>query len=130
MTLCWKYLDHSQNNYEGLTQWAFLPPRPTPTYTTINLNNLKKFLEANQCIDYDRCNKKISTLTMTFYNTTGEANPYIRFGIRTTGGLISHPRTSFRINVCWYNKYDTQKSTINKIWLEWITWRRLELVSV
>ena len=38
--------------------------------------------------------------------------------IRPTENLQSHPRTSFRINEHWYNKYDTHKSTINKISLE------------
>ena len=37
--------------------------------------------------------------------------------------FLTHPRTSFRINWHWYNKYDTHKSTINKIRLERRTWK-------
>ena len=40
------------------------------------------------------------------------------FWIRPTGNFLTHPRTSFRINELWSNKYDTQKSTIKKIRLE------------
>ena len=37
-----------------LTQWAFVTLGMTLTYTTINLKNLRKLLESNQCIDGDR----------------------------------------------------------------------------
>ena len=40
-----------------------------------------------------------------------------------TDNLLSHLRTSFRINNIWPNKYDTHKSTINKRRLEQISWR-------
>ena len=58
MTSCWKYLDHSLNNCEGLTQWAFVPLETTLTQKTYNLNNLRNCLELNQCIDYDSYNHK------------------------------------------------------------------------
>ena len=47
MTFCWKALDHSQNNYEELTQWAYVPLGKTLTYKNSNLNNLSNYLEAN-----------------------------------------------------------------------------------
>ena len=34
--------------------------------------------------------------------------------IQPTDNFLTHPRTSFRINERWYNKYDTHKSKINK----------------
>ena len=37
--------------------------------------------------------------------------------------ILTHPRTSFRINECHSSKYDTHKSTTNKRRIEWITWR-------
>ena len=36
MTFCWKALDPSQNNCEGLTQWAFFAP-----YADTYLHNFK-----------------------------------------------------------------------------------------
>ena len=43
--------------------------------------------------------------------------------IRLTVNFQSHPRISFSINEHWSNKYDTHKSIIIKIGLEWRTWR-------
>ena len=54
MTLFWKALDLSLNNCAGLAQWAVVSLGPTLTYTISNLNILRNFLEANQCIDCDR----------------------------------------------------------------------------
>ena len=50
---CWKSLDRSQNNCEGLTQWDFVSLGDTITYTTSNLNNLRNFIGSNQCIYCD-----------------------------------------------------------------------------
>ena len=80
MTLCWKYLDPSLNNCEVLTQWDFVILYPTLTYIHSNLNTLSNFLEANQCIDGNMCNKKPGNLVTNFHNTVGEANLYVRFG--------------------------------------------------
>ena len=58
MIFCWKGLDQSLNNCERSTQWTFDPLGSTLTYKTPNLDNLRNFLEANQCIDDKRCNHK------------------------------------------------------------------------
>ena len=61
-----KYSNLSQN------KWAFVPLWTTLTYKTSNLNNLRKFLEANQCIDGDRRNKKSLPLLRTSTNLRRE----------------------------------------------------------
>ena len=40
ITICWKYLYHSQKNCKGLTQWAFVTLGPTLIYATENLLTL------------------------------------------------------------------------------------------
>ena len=75
-----KNLDLSPNDYEGLTQWSFVTLGATLTYTISKFNNLRSFLEANQCIDYDKYNLKTVTLAMTSHKPAVEANPYVRFG--------------------------------------------------
>ena len=42
---------------------------------------------------------KTGTLTTIFHMPEGEENNYVWFGIRPTYYLLSHQRTSFRINV-------------------------------
>ena len=53
---------------------------PILTYTTSNLNNLRKFLDSNQYIDCNRCKHKKITLATTFHNLTGGKNPYVQLG--------------------------------------------------
>ena len=116
---CWKTFYHLLNNFEGLTQWDFVPLGTTLTYTTTNLKNLSKCLEFNQCIDCDRCNHKNS-------NPCHDLPQSCRgmVWIWPTANFKSHPRTSFRINEGWYNKYDAHKSTINKLRFEQRNLRR------
>ena len=67
---CWKALDHSLNNCQGLTQWAFVPLGLTLTYITSYFNKLSKYLEDNKFIDGNRCNHKTVTLPTTFHKPT------------------------------------------------------------
>ena len=120
---CWNALDHSQNNFEGLTQWEFVPLGLILTYTTSNLNNLRNYLEANPCIEDNRWNHKNRHSNHDLPQTCGGRIYICQVWIRPTENSLKHPRTSFSINEHWYNKYDTYKSTINKIRLERITWR-------
>ena len=48
----------------------------TLTYTTANLKNLMNWLEDNQCIDYDKWKKKLSSSPQPSTNLRGEENPY------------------------------------------------------
>ena len=80
MTSFWKYLYHSVNNFDWLTQWESVPLGPTLTYTTSNLNNLSKFLEANQFIDWYRLNNKNRKPHHDLPKSLGEKNPYVLFG--------------------------------------------------
>ena len=124
MFFCWKYSYHSQNSCEVLTQWEFVHLGSTLTYTTSNLNKLRKRIEANQCFDGNRKNYKTRNPWHKLPKTCGGSKSVCLVWIRTTENLKSHPRTSFWMNERWSNKYDTHKSTINKRRLERRTWRR------
>ena len=93
-----------------------MPLYPALTYTTVNLNHLINCLEANKCIDDNRFNNKNQpphhNLPQTCRGRGGSVCPV---WIRPTENFQLHPRTSFRINEHWSNKYNTHKSTINKI---------------
>ena len=125
-----KALDHSLDDCKGLTQWAFVSLVKTHTYTTSNLNNLRKCLKDNWYIGDNMCNHKNRHPCHNLPQACRGRKSAWPVWIRTTDNLLSHLSTSFRINVRWSNTYYTHKSTINKIWLEQITWRRLELVLV
>ena len=118
----WKALDHSQNNCMGLKHWFFVHLMPKLTYTTSNFNNLRNCLESNKFIDGNRWNppnqQPVQNLPQTFRGSKYVCTVWIRL----TENFQSHPRTSFRINEHWSNKYDTQKSKIHKIRLERRTW--------
>ena len=118
MNFCWKAFYHSLNNSEGLTQWAFAPLGPTFTYTTANLKKFRNFLEANQFIYGDMRYHKNRQPCHNLIRACGGGKSVCLVWIRPTENLQSHPRTSFRINERWYNKYYTHKSTINQIRLE------------
>ena len=49
-------------------------------YISIFSNNIEECLEANQCIDDDRRNKKPGTLTTTLHKNGEEENEYASFG--------------------------------------------------
>ena len=115
---CWKALDHSQNNFEGLTHWDFLPLGTTLTYTTSNLKNFRNCLEGNQYIDDNRWNNKNRNPWHDPSQTCGGSKTVCPVLIRPTEYFLTHPRTSFMINEWWTNKYDTNKSKINKRSLE------------
>ena len=80
MASCWKALNNSLNNCDGLNQWAFVPLGPTLTHTTSKLNNLRNCFESNECIYCDSCNKKTGTLANNFHNFAGESNAHVQFG--------------------------------------------------
>ena len=123
MTFCWKYLDNSQNNCDGLTQWSFVTLGPTITHTTSNLNNLKKFFEENQFIDGNKWNHKKWHPRHDLLQICGGRKSVCPFWKYTTVNFQSHPRTSFSINERWSNKYDANNSATNRIRLELITWK-------
>ena len=89
---------------------------PTPIYTTSNLKNLRNWLQSNQCIYEDRWKKNPAPL---LWNSTKLRGKQICMSILYTAHwkFTIKPRKSFRINELWSNKYDTHKSTINKILL-------------
>ena len=66
-------------NYKELTKWAFVTLGPTLTYTTKSFKNLRKFLEANQCIDGNRLNHKNRHPIQDLPKPTEEENMYVRF---------------------------------------------------
>ena len=123
MTFCWKDLDHSQNNWDGLNQWSFVPLGPTLTYKTSNLNKFRKFLAANQCIDGNSWNNKNQHPLHDLPQTCGGSKSVCTGSIRPTENFQSHLRTSFSINERWSNKYYTHKLTTNKRRIEQKTWR-------
>ena len=55
--------------------------------------------------------------------TCGGSNSICLVWIRPTYNLLTRPRASFRINERWSNKYNTHKTTINKINIGKRTWR-------
>ena len=116
-------LIYNTKNYKQWTQWSFVPLGPTLTYTCENLNNLRKYLEANQCVDGNMCNNKNQHPFHNLPQTCGGRKLVCPVCIWPTENLKSHPRKSFRNNERWFNKYDTHKSTINKIRLGQRTWR-------
>ena len=122
MTSCWKYLDHWLNIYEGLTLWSFVPLRPTLIYTTSKWNNLNNLLESNQCIGFDMFNHKNWYPFHDLPQSWGGIKSICPFWISSTWNFRSYPSTRFSINELLSNKYDTHKSTINKISLEKRTW--------
>ena len=93
----------------------------TLTYKNSNLNNTRKCVEFKKCIDCDRFNNKNRHPRHDLLQACGGYS-VCPVWIRLTVNLKSHPRESFRINARWSNKYDTHKSTINKISLELRTW--------
>ena len=127
MTSCWKALDHSLNICEGLIQWYFVPLGPTLTYKNSSLNNLINWHELNQYINCGRCNHKNRHSRHDLPQACRGNKSVCQVWIKPTGNFQSYPRTSFRINERWYNKYDAQKSTINKIRLEQINWRWFQI---
>ena len=77
MISCWNFLDHSLNNYEGLTLCPFCQNLPTQLQTKITWGtalNAINLLIARGAIT------KTGTLAMTFHKPAGEANQYVRFG--------------------------------------------------
>ena len=112
MSSCWKDLDHSLNNFEGLNLWSFVTIGPTLTCTTPNYNNLRIYLEANQCIDYDMCNNRNRQYRHGLPQACGRNKSVCPVWIGTTGNFQSHPKASFRINERWSNIYNTHNSTI------------------
>ena len=82
------------------------------------MNNLRKWLESNQCIDGNRCNHKNWHPWHDLPKLCRGENFVCPVWIWTTEYLLSHPRTSFSINERWYNRYNTHRSTINKRRLE------------
>ena len=105
---CWKYLDHSENNCEGLTQWSFVSLGATLNYTTLNLNDLSNWLESNECIYCDRWNHKNWHPCHDLPQTCGWKKSICPVWIIPTDNLQSLLRTSFRVNEIWPNKYGTQ----------------------
>ena len=105
ITFCWKALDHSLNNFEELTQWAFFPlglHLPTQLQTWMTLVNALKsiivFIETDEIT-------KTSTLTTTFHKPAGGANIYVRFGYSPlkhcshTRGKVSGSMNSYPIDM-------------------------------
>ena len=115
MNFCWKYLDQSQNSFGRLTQWDFVPLGPTLIHKTSNLNNLRNFLEANTFIDVNRWNHKNRHPHHDLTQTYRESKSICPVRIRPSENFKSHLRKCFSINEHWSNKYDTHKSSINKI---------------
>ena len=124
MTFCWKSLDNSIKSCEVLTQWKFSPLGPTLIYKTSNLNNLRNCLEANQCIDGDRCNHKNRHSCHNLSQSCVGIKSVFPVWIRPTVKFYSLLMKSSRINELWSNKYDTHKSKIKKRSLERRTWKR------
>ena len=101
MNFCWKYLDNSQNNCEGLTQWAFLSLGTILTKKNSNLKNLRNRLQSNICIDYDRWNHKIRHPRRDLPHTFGGRKYICPVWIRPTEKFLTYPRISFVINERW-----------------------------
>ena len=99
MIFCSKALDNSLNHCEGLTQWDFVPLRETLLFATSELNNLRNFLNKINVLIVKGAITKTGTLSTFFHKPEEESNPYVWFGIRTTAGFQSHPRTGFSINL-------------------------------
>ena len=76
--------------------------------------NLRNCFEANQCNDGNMWNHKNCNPCHDLTQTRRERKSLCPVWIRPTDNLQSHPRTSFRINICWSDKYDTHKSKIKK----------------
>ena len=84
----------------------------------------RKYLEVNKCIYGNRWNKKNRKPRHNLPETCGGRKSVCLVWIRLTDIFLTHTRTTFWINEFWSNKYDTYKSTVNKVWLEKRTWRR------
>ena len=91
-----------------------MPLRPTLTYTNSNLKNLINWIEDNKFIDYERWNHKNRHPRHNLPKTCGGSKSVCPVWIHSTENLLTHLRTSFRINERWYNKYYTHRSIINK----------------
>ena len=100
--------------------WYLVQHLPTSMQTWRTWNYC---LEHNQCVDDDRW--KINNQNPHRYlpQTYEGRKSVCTVSIRPTEDLLTHMRTSFRINKLWSNKYYTHKSIINKKRLEQRTWR-------
>ena len=98
MTFCSKDVDHSQNNCEGLTQWAFVPLGPKLTYTTTNLKNFRNYHQENKYIDDDRLNHKNRHPFHNFTQTCGGSKYVCTVWIQPTDSFSTYLMTSFRIH--------------------------------
>ena len=80
------------------------------------LSNLRNCLESNQCIYYNRCNHKTSTLTTTFQKPVREENPYVMFWYSPlticyhTQGQVSVSMNSDPINMIYTSQRSTKKA--------------------
>ena len=81
--------------------------------------------EASQYIDDDKWNSQKWHPIHGLPQTCGGSKYICPVWIRPTANFLTHLRTSFSINKHWSSKWNTHKSTKNKIRLEQITWRRI-----
>ena len=95
---------------KGLNQWAFVSLGLTLTYTTTTVSNLRNCLESNQCIDDTMQNNQNWHPRHDLPQICGGNKSVCPVWIHITDNFLTHPRTSFRINELWSNKYDTHKS--------------------
>ena len=106
MTSCWKALDHSINNREGLLQWSFVSLDTTLNYKTSNLNTLIKILETNKFIDWYRW--KIYQAESSPRPSTSPQGKQIRM----SGLDMSHWKSAITPN----DKFQDQWTLIQYIW--------------
>ena len=75
-----KYLDHSQNICEGLTQWKFPPlGRHLPTQLQTWITWATALKPINVLMTTGEITKTV-TLTTDFHKYSGESNQHVRFG--------------------------------------------------
>ena len=123
ITLCWKTLDHSQNNLKGISQWTCVPLVPALIYTTEILKNFGWFTLSQSINWWWQVQSQNRHPFHDLPQPCGGIKAVYPVWIWPTANFLTQPRTSFRINEHWSNKYVTENSTINKISLEQRTWR-------
>ena len=126
------FISLTKKIYKGLTQWDFLPLGPTLIYTSENLTTLTNktnrmnlgILTWSHSINWWRKLKSQNRHPHQNLPQKCRGRKYVYpVWIRPTYNFLAQPRTGFRINKYWSSKFNTLKSKINKISIEWINWR-------